>query len=50
MAIVATANHYIVDALAGLVVCLVGTALALGAQRWLYPALRRRFEAPAIPA
>lgn len=36
-AIVFTANHYIVDALAGVVVCLVGLWLALAMQRWVYP-------------
>jgi hypothetical protein len=41
-AIVFTANHFIVDAFAGLVVCLAGVALAGGMQRWVYPALRRR--------
>lgn len=49
-AIVATANHYILDALAGVVVCLIGTALALGMQRWVYPAAGRRFAAvPKAP-
>ena len=38
-AIVFTANHYILDAFAGLLVCLVGVLLALAAQRWLYPRL-----------
>jgi hypothetical protein len=41
-AIVFTANHYIVDALAGLVVCLAGTCLAWGMQRWGYPWLAAR--------
>jgi hypothetical protein len=53
-AIVFTANHYIVDALAGLVVCIVGLALAGAMQRWGYPWVRRRFgadiEAAANPA
>ena len=40
-AIVFTANHYIFDAFVGLVVCLAGTALAWGAQRWLYPWVQR---------
>jgi hypothetical protein len=40
-AIVFTANHYIFDAFAGLVVCLAGTALAWGMQRWFYPWLQR---------
>ena len=42
-AIVFTANHYILDAFAGLVVCLAGVLLALAAQRWLYPWVRIRF-------
>ena len=51
-AIVFTANHFIVDAFAGLVVCLAGTALALAMQRWGYPLLlaevnRRWRPAPA---
>jgi len=36
-AIIFTANHYILDAAAGLVVCLAGLALAGAAQRWVYP-------------
>jgi len=52
-AIVFTANHYIVDALAGLLVCIAGAALALAMQRWAYPAVRaavdRRYGA-AEPA
>jgi hypothetical protein len=43
-AIVFTANHYIVDAFAGLVVCLAGTALAWGMQRSVYPWLRRETD------
>ncbi len=38
-AIVFTANHYILDAFAGLIVCLVGIVLAALMQRWAYPAL-----------
>ena len=55
-AIVFTANHFIVDAFAGLVVVLAGIALAAAAQRWLYPWLRawaeRRWGSPepAAPA
>ena len=41
-AIVFTANHYILDAAAGALVCVIGLALAMGAQRWLYPAIGRR--------
>ncbi len=44
-AIVFTGNHFILDALAGLIVCLVGLVLALGMQRWGYPAVRRYVEA-----
>jgi len=40
-AIVLTANHFIVDAFVGLVVCLAGLLLALAMQRWGYPAIRR---------
>lgn len=39
-AIVLTANHFIFDALVGLVVCLAGLLLAGALQRWGYPALR----------
>jgi hypothetical protein len=44
-AIVFTANHYILDAFAGAVVGLAGVALALAAQRWLYPWIRLRLGA-----
>jgi hypothetical protein len=40
-AIVFTANHYILDAFAGLVVCLAGVGLAAAMQVWGYPALGR---------
>jgi hypothetical protein len=40
--IVFTANHYILDAFAGLVVCLAGVALAGAMQRWGYPWIRAR--------
>ena len=40
-AIVFTANHYIADAAAGAAVCVVGLALALAMQRWVYPAVGR---------
>ena len=36
-AIVFTGNHYIIDAAAGCAVCVVGLALALALQRWVYP-------------
>ncbi len=40
-AIVFTANHYIIDAFAGMVVCLWGLGLSWAMQRWGYPAIRR---------
>jgi hypothetical protein len=40
-AIVFTANHYIIDAAVGCAVCVVGLALALAMQRWVYPAVGR---------
>ena len=40
-AIVFTANHYIIDAFVGLVVCLAGIVLAAAMQRWFYPAVNR---------
>ncbi len=46
-AIVFTANHYIVDAFVGLIVCLAGVLLALAAQRWVYPWVRIRLGASA---
>ncbi|HEY8173598.1 MAG TPA: phosphatase PAP2 family protein [Dehalococcoidia bacterium] len=48
-AIVFTANHFIVDAFAGLVVCLIGLALAGAMQRWGYPWIRARFGAAEAP-
>ncbi|MBI2724193.1 MAG: phosphatase PAP2 family protein [Chloroflexi bacterium] len=48
-AIVFTANHYIVDAVAGMVVGLAGLALAAALQAWFYPALNRRFGVSALP-
>jgi hypothetical protein len=42
--IVFTANHYILDAFIGLLVCLAGAVLALAMQRWGYPAVRREVE------
>jgi hypothetical protein len=47
-----TANHYILDAMAGLVVALMGLAIAIALQRWAYPVLRSAFarrEAGAEP-
>ena len=43
-AIVFTANHYIADALVGLVVCLAGLLLAAAMQLWVYPALVRAVD------
>ncbi len=43
-AIVFTANHFIVDAFVGLVVCLAGLALAGAMQRWGYPYVRREVD------
>lgn len=43
--IVFTANHYILDAVAGLFVCLAGLLLAWCVQRWVYPAIRSWAEA-----
>ena len=40
-AIVFTANHYILDGIAGLAVVPLGLAAALALQRWAYPAVRR---------
>ena len=39
-AIVFTANHYILDAVVGCVVCVAGLGLALAMQRWGYPWVR----------
>ncbi|MGB6837074.1 MAG: phosphatase PAP2 family protein [Dehalococcoidia bacterium] len=54
-AIVLTANHFIVDAFAGLAVCVVGVGIAILLQRWGYANLRRlvariRSEARAASA
>jgi hypothetical protein len=40
-AIVFTANHYILDGIAGLAVVPLGLLAALALQRWGYPAVRR---------
>ncbi len=39
-AIVFTANHYFLDAMAGLVVGLLGLLVAMALQRWAYPRIR----------
>jgi hypothetical protein len=44
---VLSANHFIVDAFAGLVVCLAGLALAWAMQRWFYPWCRSYLAAPS---
>lgn len=41
--IVFTANHFIFDAFAGIVVCLVGALVAIALQRWGYPVGRMLF-------
>jgi hypothetical protein len=41
LAIVFTANHYILDAMAGLVVGLMGLLVAMALQRWGYAAVQR---------
>lgn len=41
-AIVFTANHFILDAFVGLLVCLAGVAMALAVQRWVYPWVGRQ--------
>ncbi len=49
-AIIFTANHYILDAMAGLVVGLLGLLLAMALQRWGYAGLRRVLSrVPASP-
>jgi hypothetical protein len=40
-AILFTANHYVLDAMAGLVVALLGLVIAIGLQRWAYPYIGR---------
>jgi len=36
-----TANHFLLDAVAGGIVALMGVAVAVVLQRWGYPALKR---------
>jgi hypothetical protein len=43
-AILFTANHYILDAMAGLVVALLGLLVAMALQRWGYAGLRRLLD------
>ena len=47
VAVVATANHYIFDGIAGVIVSLAGFAAAVWMQRRGYPSLRRWFQARA---
>ncbi len=49
-AIIFTANHYILDAMAGLVVALLGLLVAMALQRWGYGGLRRLLERLTTPA
>jgi hypothetical protein len=49
-AIIFTANHYILDAMAGLVVALLGLLVAMALQRWGYRGLRRLVERLTTPA
>jgi hypothetical protein len=42
-AILFTANHFITDAMAGLIVGLMGLLIAMALQRWGYAALHKRF-------
>ena len=43
-AIIFTANHYILDAMAGLLVALLGLLVAITLQRMAYPAVRRALD------
>ncbi len=43
-AILFTANHYILDAMAGLVVALMGLLVAMALQRWGYAGIRRLID------
>ncbi len=43
-AILFTANHYIMDAMAGLVVALMGLLVAMALQRWGYAGIRRLID------
>lgn len=49
-AVVFTANHYILDAMAGAVVALMGLLVAMALQRWGYAAVRRAADAVLEPA
>jgi hypothetical protein len=41
LAIVVTANHYFIDAFAGMAVAILGLAIAVALQRWAYAPLGR---------
>jgi len=49
-AILVTANHYILDAMAGGVVGLMGLLIAMALQRWGYPGVQRWVNRVAPPA
>ena len=49
-AIIFTANHYILDAMAGLVVALLGLLVAMALQRWGYRGLGRLLKRLTTPA
>lgn len=42
IAVVGTGNHFVLDGVAGLLVCAVALGIALWLQRWGYPAVRRQ--------
>ena len=48
LAVMATANHYLLDIAAGVVVSLMAFPVALALQRWAYPALERALR--RVPA
>jgi hypothetical protein len=41
-AVIFTANHYILDTMAGLLAAILGLLIAMALQQWVYPSLRRR--------
>ncbi|MFQ5879120.1 MAG: phosphatase PAP2 family protein [Dehalococcoidia bacterium] len=44
VAVAVTANHYFLDAFAGMVVSIMGLPMAIAVQRWVYPRLGRFVE------
>lgn len=48
-AVVLTANHWIIDAVAGGAVSFAGLAVAIGIDRYVWPGLQRRWNAMAEP-